>query len=118
MAEKKNEKLEFIRGTTPTIIVDVDKETSLDLVQQVWLYISQSKKLVVDKAIEDVVIDPINNIITLRLSQDDTLACKAGDAILQIRLLLDDDAGSDDSALANIGWPVKIYEIYKDGVIQ
>ena len=114
----KQEKLEFIRGTTPTIIVDIDDDIDLSIIKQVWMYIWQSKKLVVDKILSDVTIDPINKIITLRLSQDDTLACKEGEAIMQIRLLLDDDAGSDDSALANVGWPVKIYEIYKGGVIE
>lgn len=116
MAEKQ-EKLEFIRGTTPTIIVTIDNDIDLDLVKQVWLYIWQSKKLVVDKVINDLTIDPVNKIITLWLTQDDTLACKAGEAILQMRLLLD-DSGPEDNALANIGWPVKVYEIYKDGVIE
>lgn len=109
----KDNVLEFIRGTTPTIIIEVEDEIDLSYVAQVWIYIYQNKQLKVDKMIEDVQFDYEHNLITLRLSQDDTLNCKAGEAKFQIRLLMD-----NTEALATIGSDVVIYEVYKDGVIK
>lgn len=105
--------MELIRGTTPTIEVIV-KDDDIDLhdIIQVWLYISQQKKVKVDKIITDVVFDYDNRIMRVKLDQNDTLELKAGEAIIQIRLLLE-----DGTALATIASDVSIAEVYKDGEI-
>ena len=105
--------MEFLRGTTPTIEVKVKNTTDLSQVTSIWVYISQNKKVLVDKLIEDVTFDYENNIFSCKLTQEDTLALKAGDAEFQFRVHM-----SDDSALGIIALPVKIYEVYKGGVIQ
>lgn len=106
--------MQIIRGTTPTITVNVLSEIDLTTVTQVWLYISQQNKVKIDKIIEDVTFDTEHRKISVLLSQEDTLALKADiDTLFQIRLLLE-----DDTALATPASKVKVVEVYKGGVIQ
>jgi hypothetical protein len=111
--EFKGEKMEIIRGTTPTIIITITNKMDLTTIQAVWVYISQQNKVKVDKLFSDVVIDAENNKILVKLTQEDTLALKSGDALFQIRLLL-----ADGTALATIATDIKILEIYKGGIIS
>lgn len=104
--------MQLIRGTTPTIIIDVKSEIDLHQVVAIWVYISQQNKVKVDKELSDVTFDYENRKITVLLSQEDTLNLRAGDAIFQIRLLL-----SDDTALATLENRVTVKEVYKGGVI-
>ncbi len=105
--------MNFTRGTTPKIEIIVKNEIDFSQVRQVWVYISQMNKVKVDKKITDVTFDQPNNKMTVTLSQDDTLELKAGEALFQIRLLL-----QDETALATIASKITINEIYKGGVIS
>lgn len=105
--------MQLIRGTTPTIVITVQTELDLHQVSQVWIYLSQQNKVKVDKLVSDVTFDYDHRIINVTLSQEDTLALRAGDALFQIRLLL-----MDDTALATIASNVEVIEVYKDGVIS
>ena len=105
--------MQLIRGTTPTIVITVQTELDLHQVSQVWIYLSQQNKVKVDKLVSDVEFDYDHRIINVTLSQEDTLALRAGDALFQIRLLL-----MDDTALATIASNVEVIEVYKDGVIS
>ena len=105
--------MELIRGTTPSIEITVQTEIDLHQVSEVWIYISQQKTVKVDKKISDVTFNYENNKMTVKLSQDDTLGLKAGDALFQIRLLL-----ADGTALATVASEISIDEIYKQGVIS
>lgn len=104
--------MNFTRGTTPTIEITVKNEIDFSQVLQVWVYISQMNKVKVDKEITDVTFDQPNNKMTVTLSQEDTLALKAGDALFQIRLLL-----QDETALATLATKITINEVYKGGII-
>ena len=104
--------VQLTRGTTPTIVIHVKTEIDLHQVTQIWVYISQMNKVKVDKLISDVTFDYENMNITLTLSQEDTLALKAGDALFQIRMLL-----QDDTALATLASKITVNEVYKGGVI-
>ena len=105
--------MELIRGTTPSIEITVQTEIDLHQVSEVWIYISQQKTVKVDKKISDVTFNYENRKMTVKLSQDDTLGLKAGDALFQIRLLLE-----DGTALATVASEISIDEIYKQGVIS
>ena len=106
--------MEIIRGTTPTIVITIKNEMDLTLVQEVWVYIPQQKKVKIDKKIDDVTIDAEHNKITVKLSQNDTINLKANqDTLFQIRMLLD-----DDTAIATIAENISVEEIYKEGVIE
>ena len=105
--------MQLIRGTTPTIVINVKDDIDLSTITEIWVYISQQNKVKVDKKIEDVDIDDVTKTITLTLSQEDTLSLKSGEALFQIRLLL-----QDDTALATTASEIEILEIYKGGIIS
>lgn len=105
--------MQLIRGTTPTIIITVQSEVDLAKVVAIWIYISQNNKVKVDKELSDVVFDFEHKTITVELSQEDTLGLKEGDALFQIRMLLD-----DDTALATLAGKVTIKPVYKEGIIS
>ena len=107
----------FVRGTTPSIEVTVKTQSSsLDLhtITQIWLCISQQYgKIKVEKDMTNVVdIDYDHNKIFFKLTQEDTLNLKAGDATIQIRILL-----QDGTALATVGETIEIADTNKEGVI-
>ena len=104
--------MQLTRGTTPTIGLNIKDELDLSLVTEVWVYFSQQNKVKIDKTIDDVTIDTENNKITLTLTQEDTLGLKSGDAIFQMRMLL-----QDGTALASKDSKVTVNEVYKGGVI-
>lgn len=105
--------MKFIRGTTPSIEITVKTQINLQLVSEVWIFISQMNKVKVDKKIEDVTFDYVNRKMNLKLTQDDTLSLSDGDAFFQIRMLL-----NDGTALATEAEKIIISKIYKEGVIS
>ena len=105
--------MKIIRGTTPTITINVKTDIDLTKVTEIWVYISQNKRVVVDKKIEDVDIDAASHTIKVTLSQDDTLGLKEGSAYFQIRLLM-----TNGTALACVAKSISIIEVYKGGVIS
>lgn len=105
--------MRLIRGTTPVININIKNNIDLTKVVAIWVYIYQDRCLKVDKKLTDVTIDNENQRISLKLSQEDTLRLKEGDALFQIRLLL-----MDDTALATVATSISIKEIYKGGVIS
>lgn len=105
--------MEIIRGTTPTIQITIQDEIDLEQVAQVWVYFSQRNEVKVSKDLSDVTFDLSRQMIIVKLEQEDTLALDADKATLfQIRLLL-----TDGTALGMEASDVKVYQIYKDGVI-
>lgn len=104
--------MRLIRGTTPTINVNMKGDVDLTDITAIWVYINQNKHVVIDKALNDVSINPETRIISLNLSQEDTLRLKPGEAIFQIRMLM-----SNGLALATVANRIGIDDIYKDGVI-
>lgn len=104
--------MQIIRGTTPTITMNVKSELDFELITEIWLYIAQQNKVKVDKVIEDVTLNDEKKTITCVLSQEDTLALKEGDATIQLRVLL-----SDGTALANKESKITVLPVRKQGVI-
>ena len=104
--------MKFIRGTTPSIDISVKSEIDLHQVTQVWVYISQNGNVKVDKLISDVTFDYEHRKMLVRLSQDDSLSLKQGEAIFQIRILM-----NDGTTLATEASKIEVDEIYKEGVI-
>lgn len=105
--------MQLIRGTTPTITINVKSELDLSQVTEIWVYISQQNKVKVDKQLSDVAFNVEERQIIVTLSQDDTLALKADtDTLFQIRLLL-----SSGTALATLASKITVKEVYKGGVI-
>jgi len=109
-----DEKLEIIRGTTPTITIKLKQELDFSTITQVWVYITQKKVVKIDKEVTDVTLDAENNQILAPLTQEDTLALKADmDTFFQFRILL-----NNGLSLGIKGIAADIYETYKEGKIQ
>ena len=104
--------MKIIRGTTPTIVINVKSEVDFSEVTAIWVYISQMGIVKVNKEIDDVVFDQEHMTITLKLTQDDTLSLYTGEALFQIRLLLE-----SETALATVATRIFIEEIYREGII-
>lgn len=104
--------MKITRGTTPTININVKSEIDLAAITVIWVYIYQDKRVVINKELGDVTMDIENRIISLNLSQDDTLALKVGEGLFQIRLLM-----ANGTALATKASRINVEEVYKDGVI-
>lgn len=105
--------LKLIRGTTPRITVKVKNDIDLHILTEVWVYISQQNKVKVDKTIDDVSFNYEENKIYVPLTQDDTLALKKGDALIQVRALT-----NGEDALGMNAKSVEVIEVYKGGVIK
>lgn len=101
----------MIRGTTPTLTINVKSNINLANVVQLWVTIELDHfKKTYD--FDNVVIDAPNNKINLYLSQEDTLAFPVGTAEIQIRGLM-----ADEKAFASNIKKINISKILKDGVI-
>ena len=105
--------MKLIRGTTPTITINVKSDIDLNKIVAIWVYISQNKRVAVDKKFEDVIIDANAHTIKVTLSQNDTLGLKEGSAFFQIRLLM-----TNGTALACVAKSISIIEVYKGGIIS
>ena len=96
------------RGSTPTNTFNLD----IDL-RQATVYVSyaQDSKVVVEKTGEDLTVE--DDSITVRLSQEDTLAFKSGIVMIQIRYVFPFTGDADASNIIR----TTAERILKDGVI-
>lgn len=100
------------RGTTPTLVIKVKSELDLATIQKLWITIEQydnEKTFTLD----DVEINASEKTMSLFMSQEDTLALKAGYADFQIRGLTD-----DEKAFASSIKRIDVERILKEGVIE
>lgn len=102
----------LIRGTTPTITINVRDDIDLSQIVEAWVFISQQNKVRVDKTMDDIEIIPDKMRMKVTLSQQDTLNLKEGDAFFQVKILL-----ADETAMATIAQDIEVFQIYKGGVI-
>lgn len=98
------------RGTTPQLEVIV---TGVDFteVAELWLTIGQNGRPIVNKDLEDLMIE--DNTIYVTFTQEDTLALRAcSSTYLQLRVLM-----NDGTAIATPVKKLNVNEIIKDGII-
>lgn len=105
----------IIRGTTPTLVFDIDTELNLDEIVELWITFktklgTRAREKTFSKS--QVSLDDENKRIILPLTQEDTLFFTDSVMQVQIRLRLENDlAYASDIVDTNIG------RILKDGVI-
>lgn len=104
--------MQIYMGSTPTIITNIKSDIDLSTITQIWWVISQQNKEKIVKEIGDCTIDSDEKTISVRLSQENTLSLREGDAILQMRLLL-----NDGNALVSPQIKVTVKPVNKKGVI-
>lgn len=105
--------MQIIRGTTPTIIINVKDDIDFSQIASTWIFISQRGKVRVDKTIRDITVNPLERRIKLPLSQEDTLNLKEGDATIQVRILM-----SDGTALSSLEKEIEVLPTGKEGEIE
>lgn len=97
------------RGTTPTIVLELDTEVSLANLAELWVTFRTST-VEVTKTLEDVTIE--GKTITVTLTQEETLKIYNGTCHVQVRFRT-----SDDLAYATTIADIDVGRILKEGVI-
>lgn len=102
----------MIRGTTPTIILNLSTSVDLSEVKEMWVTLKSALK---EKTFEksELTIQPSSYSVSLTLSQEDTLEFSAGDVRVQVRFLM-----NNGRAYASNIKQLRMDEILKDGVIE
>ena len=99
------------RGTTPTLYLELDTELDLSNLAEMWVTF-KSPTVEITKTLSEVAFDSETNVITVILSQNETLQLFNGKADVQVRLRT-----NDDLAYATDILDVEIGRILKEGVI-
>jgi hypothetical protein len=99
------------RGTTPTLYLELDTELDLSNLAEMWVTF-KSPTVEITKTLSEVAFDTETNVITVILSQNETLQLFNGKADVQVRLRT-----NDDLAYATDIVDVEIGRILKEGVI-
>lgn len=107
----------MFRGTTPTITFEVDKEFELTELKQIWVTI-ENKYHEKTYDITDVTLDAVENTVSVRMTQEDTLAFRLDSKLVdqcyaQIRFLKE-----DGNAYASDEVKLELKRILKEGVIE
>lgn len=100
------------RGTTPTLIYNVNSNLDLNGMLQIWVTL---KNLMYEKTFgkDNIIIDNENKTITVELSQEDTLLFNGKEVNTQIRFL-----DSTGKAYASNIEKIELNNILKEGVIH
>ena len=99
------------RGTTPTIVLELDTEVSLANLAEMWVTFKTST-VKVTKTLSDVMIDDELKTVVVSLTQEETLKLYNGNCEVQIRFRdSNGNAYSTDIGDVNVG------RILKEGVI-
>lgn len=100
------------RGTTPTLIYNVNSNLDLNGMLQIWVTL---KNLMYEKTFgkDDIIVNNENKTITVELSQEDTLLFNGKEVNTQIRFL-----DSTGKAYASNIEKIELNNILKEGVIH
>ena len=102
----------MIRGTTPTLQFTISSNITMSDIQEMWLTFAQFGKVIISKTMKDMSID--NGVVTVTLTQDETLKLKSGrQTNMQLRLLL-----NDGTALASGVKRFSIGDVLQEGEIS
>lgn len=103
----------IIRGTTPTLRFKIPFEQAI--IKVAYITFEQNGKDILEKSTNDENVELTDELITIKMSQEDTLAFSNinGKAEMQIRILL-----TDDTAVASKIYKVSVDRILKEGVIS
>ena len=99
------------RGTTPTLVFNINTELDLNTIKEVWVTFDLSPIKTYTKS--DVAISDEDKTITLKLTQDDTLKFNKHDVKVQLRFLLE-----NGEAYASPIRSITVNDILQNGVIN
>lgn len=102
----------MVRGTTPTIVYNINSEINLNDMVQIWAtFKSKTKEVTLD--ITKLEVDNDKKVVIARLSQEETLQFHDESVETQLRLL-----SGDGKAYASLPKRLKVNNILKGGVIH
>lgn len=96
------------RGTTPTVEIEVDFDTTL--LETGFVTFKQENEVVLEKEICDCELD--ENLISLKLTQEETLSFKCGSVLGQLRVKL-----NDGTTIAYDPFKIPVKDVFKEGAI-
>lgn len=98
------------RGTTPTHLFKLPKEMASISPSKIYVTYAQDKKVVLEKDINSLFFE--DGVISVTLTQEETLKFKDGDTEIQIRI-----KDVNDSAYTSFIISVPVHRILKEGEI-
>ena len=110
--------IEIIQGSTPTITATIPESIDMELIINMWLFVSQQvsygkDRLVIDRKLDTITKDLENRTIQVTLTQEETLALEPEkNAVVQIQMYMEDGTAITSTAI----W-FKVLKNYKGEVI-
>lgn len=110
---------EIIQGSTPTITCSIPDTLDMELIVNIWLFVSQNDgykkdKLIIDRKADSITKDLENRTIQTTLTQEETLALDPNkSAVIQIQFLME-----DASSIPSVPIWFKVGRNYKGQVID
>lgn len=98
-------------GTTPEFIIELPEEISVASITVAYISFEQWGAKLVEKSIEDIGIDTVNNTVSVTLTQADTLKFAKGELKYQLRFAI------GGAAYATEDFSVPVYTTIKRGEI-
>ena len=119
MTVQDTSQFEIIQGSTPSITCSIPEEIDMELIQNIWLFVSQKEgynktKLVVDRKADTITKDIENRTIKVTLTQEETLALNPDcSAVIQIQFYME-----DESSVPSVPVWFKVGKNYKGQVME
>lgn len=110
---------EIIQGSTPTITCSIPDTLDMELIVNIWLFVSQNDgykkdKLIIDRKADSITKDLENRTIQTTLTQEETLALDPNkSAVIQIQFLME-----DGSSVPSVPVWFKVGKNYKGKVME
>lgn len=108
------------RGSTATITCHIPDDIDMTSVDNVWLFIAQKpdgreSEVIIDRSYSEheITKDDENKTISVKLTQEETLALRYGNAFLQVKLHF-----MNGDAFPSQAEQIQILECYKNGVMS
>lgn len=99
------------RGTTPTLYLELETDLELEEVAEMWVTF-KTPSVEVTKTLDEIIIDTETNVVTVTLTQEDTLSLYRGIAEVQVRIRM-----NSDLAYASEIAQIDVEKVLKEGVI-
>lgn len=91
----------MIRGTTPSIIMELPARIRLSLIDEAVFSIVQNGKELIQKRLEEMEMDEKKNTLCVRLTQEETYDLKAyREVAMQLKIKIGDDVVVSDIVTA------------------
>jgi hypothetical protein len=106
--------MHIARGSTYGFTINLPDGYDITNAKEIWVTFGQDRKIILDLSLTNHDFEVEENHIICNLSQEQTLEFRTGNAIMQVRILTEDDS----SLVQFPPTDVRIIPILKGGVIS